>query len=270
MFENFGNDQVWEQILHHTEYINSKTIKKLTNLTTDEEFRKVIDEVDENNDQENVLESEQGDEMSSGVEMMEDPEYDMMEPAEEGEEEMNDYGPEDNQDQDFEYGQEEDPNSAKSGDELDEYMEDLEEMDDVKGKLKIPKDVVGDEEDDEDDEGLLGEDSEDNGDGFGEDEKESEEDFENDVFAMARENKEMGDTTASEGPNFANTELFKTMNKIEDEMMEDKQWQLKGEVAQKDRNYNSLLDEYVDFDTATKAAPQITQETTNEIEAMIK
>jgi len=41
---------------------------------------------------------------------------------------------------------------------------------------------------------------------------------------MARENKEMGDTTASEGPNFANTELFKTMNKIEDEMMEDKPW----------------------------------------------
>ena len=30
------------------------------------------------------------------------------------------------------------------------------------------------------------------------------------------------------------------------------------------------MDEYVDFDTATKAAPQITQETTNEIEAMIK
>ena len=109
-------------------------------------------------------------------------------------------------------------------------MEDLEEMDDVRGTLKIPKDVIGDEDDDDDDdEGLLGE-SEEKGEGFGEDENESEEDFENDVFAMARENKEMGDTTASEGPNFANTELFKTMNKIEDDMMEDKKWQLKGEV----------------------------------------
>jgi len=33
---------------------------------------------------------------------------------------------------------------------------------------------------------------------------------------------------------------------------------MKGEVKCKDRNYNSLLEEHVDFDTATKAAPQIT------------
>jgi len=60
------------------------------------------------------------------------------------------------------------------------------------------------------------------------------------------------------------------MDKIENDMMDKKKWQLKGEVQCKDRNYNSLLEEHVDFDTATKAPPQITQETTNEIEAMIK
>ena len=199
--------------------------------------------------------------------MSEDPIYDM---DEEGEAEMDDdYGPEDGlgNEPEFDYGDEE-PEAAKSGDELDEYMEDIEEMDDVKGKLKIPKDVVGDGEDDESDEGLLGDEGSEDQEGFGQDE--DEEDFENDVFAMARENKEMGDTTASEGPNFANAELFKTMNKIEDEMMDEKPWMMKGEVAQKDRQYNSLLDQYVDFDTATKAPPKITQETTNEIEAMIK
>ena len=41
-------------------------------------------------------------------------------------------------------------------------------------------------------------------------------------------------------------------------------------MGQKDRNYNSLLEEYVDFDTATKAAPLVTQDTTNAIESMIK
>jgi hypothetical protein len=153
--------------------------------------------------------------------MMEDPEYDM--DGEEGEAEI-DYGVEgDDEEDEVEY--EEDNEAAKSGDDLDEYMEDLEEMDDVRGKLKIPKDVLGENEDDEDDDGLIGDKGSDDEDGvFGQNASENEEDVENDVFAMARENKEMGDTTASEGPNFANTELFKTMNKIEDDMMEDKKW----------------------------------------------
>lgn len=69
---------------------------------------------------------------------------------------------------------------------------------------------------------------------------------------------------------FANVEMIDKINKIEDEMMGDKNWTMKGEVQCKDRNYNSLLEEYVDFDTATKLPPQITKETTNNIEAMIR
>ena len=53
-------------------------------------------------------------------------------------------------------------------------------------------------------------------------------------------------------------------------MMDEKTWQMKGEVQCKDRAYNSLLEEYLDFDTATKIPPQITQETTNKLEALIK
>jgi len=69
------------------------------------------------------------------------------------------------------------------------------------------------------------------------------------VFALARENKEL---------QFANSEMINKINKIEDEMMDQKKWQMKGEIDCKDRNYNSLLEEYLDFDTATKLPPQIT------------
>lgn len=90
---------------------------------------------------------------------------------------------------------------------------------------------------------------------------EDEDDAENDIFAAARENKEM---------KFANEEMIEKIKKIEDEMMDEKKWQMKGEIQCKDRAYNSLLEEFVDFDTASKMPPQITQETTNMIEAMIK
>ena len=53
-------------------------------------------------------------------------------------------------------------------------------------------------------------------------------------------------------------------------MMDEKTWQMKGEDECKDRAYNSLLEEYLDFDTATKIPPQITQESTNKLEALIK
>lgn len=40
VFDNFGLDQVWSQILHHTEKLNKKTLSKLESLTMDEEFVK--------------------------------------------------------------------------------------------------------------------------------------------------------------------------------------------------------------------------------------
>ena len=74
-------------------------------------------------------------------------------------------------------------------------------------------------------------------------------DAENDIFAAARESKEM---------KYANEEMIEKIKKIEDEMMDEKKWQMKGEIQCKDRAYNSLLEEYVDFDTASKLPPQIT------------
>lgn len=45
---------------------------------------------------------------------------------------------------------------------------------------------------------------------------------------------------------------------------------MKGEAKCKDRAYNSLLEEYVDFDVASKLPPKITQETTNSIEELVR
>ena len=153
-----------------------------------------------------------------------------------------------------EYDQEEDEpplSHSKEHSELDEYMEDLEEMEENDQNLRMPMDLQDDEEEDEE-EGEA-EKSEGQADG---------EDFENDVFALARENKEM--------KTYANQEMVDKIEKIENEMMDEKKWTLKGEVGCKDRNYNSLLEEYVDFDTVTKLPPQITKETTSNIESMIK
>lgn len=141
-------------------------------------------------------------------------------------------------------------------------MEDMEEMQDNKTQLKMPKDLMGESEEEVDydheiddydqeqeEESKVPDQAED---------QEADEDIENEVFAMARENQEMKNPSS-----FANQEMMEKINKIEDEMMEDKKWQLKGEIKCKDRNYNSLLEEYVDFDTATKLPPEITKETTN-------
>lgn len=153
--------------------------------------------------------------------------------------------------------------------ELDDFMDDFEERQQNKLDLKMPEDLIGNEDDLND----YGDDLDDNME-EGEDEinegnpsaNEDDEDIENDVFALARENKEM----KGSGVSYANSEMLDKIQKIEDEMMDEKKWTMKGEVECKDRNYNSLLEEYVDFDSATKLPPQITKETTSNIEGIIK
>lgn len=160
-----------------------------------------------------------------------------------------------------------------NSEQMDEYMEDLEEQQGLNDQIKLPDDLEGEGEDNynmgsDSDEGpgIFGDDQEEGELEFEEEkeEKQSEgdsDDVENEVFAMARENKEL---------EYANAEMLQKIEKIENEMMEEKKWQMKGEVQVKDRNYNSLLEEFVDFDTASKAPPKVTQETTNQIEALIK
>ena len=159
-----------------------------------------------------------------------------------------------------------------SGDALDEHLDDIEEEEMMMEGLKIPKGLSGAKEDDED----YGEEFEGIGDIFGKppddkdgeygeeadplvsDAEASQKDYEaeEEVFGLARENQEMK-------VDYANEQMVDKIEKIEDQMMDEKAWQLKGEIMCKDREQNGLLEEHLDFDTATKLPPQITQETTN-------
>jgi hypothetical protein len=197
VFENFGLDQVWQQIVHHTESLNRKTLNKLEKLTMDEEFVKRLEEEvvpDSLPEEEPELVEEESDMEEEGE----------MEMDEEGEMEMVP------QEDDL-YGDEdlvsEEPNEQDLASEMfDEHMEDIEEMDEVHTKLKIPKDLEGHggerfdmaEEEDDDEEEVKAQ-------------NEDSEDPENDIFAQARENKELA---------FANEDMLDKIKKIEDEMMD--------------------------------------------------
>jgi hypothetical protein len=82
-----------------------------------------------------------------------------------------------------EYGSDDELSKSLGSEQLEDYMEDLEEMQDVNHNLRIPADV----KDEDVDYGMEDMDAEE-----GEEEQEEgpsdEEDMENDVFAMAREN----------------------------------------------------------------------------------
>ena len=60
------------------------------------------------------------------------------------------------------------------------------------------------------------------------------------------------------------------ISEMETAALETKPWQLTGEIAGTGRPENSLLQEDLDFEQATKTAPVITEETTMKLEDVIK
>ncbi|NXC51679.1 MPP10 protein, partial [Aleadryas rufinucha] len=64
--------------------------------------------------------------------------------------------------------------------------------------------------------------------------------------------------------------MSKKIKSLEEALLEEKPWQLKGEVTGQKRPENSLLEETVLFDHAVRMAPVITEETTFQLEDVIK
>ncbi|NWS72143.1 MPP10 protein, partial [Crotophaga sulcirostris] len=64
--------------------------------------------------------------------------------------------------------------------------------------------------------------------------------------------------------------MSKKIQSLEEQLLEEKPWQLKGEVTAQNRPENSLLEETVFFDHAVRMAPVITEETTFKLEDIIK
>ncbi|XP_072202023.1 U3 small nucleolar ribonucleoprotein protein MPP10 isoform X1 [Excalfactoria chinensis] len=64
--------------------------------------------------------------------------------------------------------------------------------------------------------------------------------------------------------------MSEKIKSLEEELLEEKPWQLKGEVTGHRRPENSLLEETVLFDHAVRMAPVITEETTFKLEDIIK
>jgi U3 small nucleolar RNA-associated protein MPP10 len=64
--------------------------------------------------------------------------------------------------------------------------------------------------------------------------------------------------------------LEEKIAELEDQIVGAKPWQLRGEVDSRKRPLNSLLEEHVEFETAIKQAPVITEEVTMALEDIIK
>ncbi|XP_048000485.1 U3 small nucleolar ribonucleoprotein protein MPP10 [Leguminivora glycinivorella] len=64
--------------------------------------------------------------------------------------------------------------------------------------------------------------------------------------------------------------LKQTINRLEEKMLKEAPWQLKGEVDAIKRPQNSLLEEVVDFDLTSRPPPIITEQTTVTLEDIIR
>ena len=63
--------------------------------------------------------------------------------------------------------------------------------------------------------------------------------------------------------------LKKRIKHLEDQAVEEKPWQMQGEIAGPARPENSLLQEHLDYDNVAKRAPAMTEEVSNTLESII-
>lgn len=201
MFDKFEVQQIWSQLVHFTEGANAKTLQQLEKIISDSAFEEELELLGDRKGQPEEGEDGQSEEAED----------------EEGEEQVDD--------EEGEQSMEDAQSKSLKSEEFDDFMDDFEERQQTKKDLKMPEDLLGNEDDLND----YGDDFD--GDEEGEAEQleqasDKDEDIENEVFALARENKEM----KGSGVLFANQEMLEKIQKIEDEMMDEKKWTMKGEV----------------------------------------
>lgn len=161
-------------------------------------------------------------------------------------------------------------------DDDDEQMEYFDDFYDKPGKVKASKSLA--------ENGLQGEnedgDEEYEGEGnIEEDEELNENEYDNAVGSamldlFADENQKSKDTENLSSYQKQQQQIQAEIAALESELVADKKWTMKGEIASKDRPQDSLLDDpesaSLDFDRTSKPVPVITQEVTESIEDLIK
>jgi U3 small nucleolar RNA-associated protein MPP10 len=170
------------------------------------------------------------------------------------------------------------PDVDESSDESEDDLEDLRlndngkmaDDDETDNEAPVMGDSDDEKEDDDDDEPEKQEDfEEDEGDDEGENPKANNHKKSKNLFDDEPEEEHDEQSTLEK----RQEKLKEKIDLIHDSMLENlnnKPWQLKGEVSAKTRPQESLLEEYLQFDHTTKQMPLNTVELTKKIETLIK
>ena len=146
IFGQFKLDQVWEQIEHHTNKVNARIMNRISSMINDDAF---MEELQQTEETDKPVQKEQKVNKAEAYKLIRDDNQEISLSAH--------YGSENNEDM-AEDEQLEDNESEKDSSQVDSFMQGMEE--DEMHALKMPSDLEGDDEEEDEEEGLFPEDDE--------------------------------------------------------------------------------------------------------------